>query len=91
MRMRKLTALTDIPEDSAREIVRTLPAAEAETKWNRALAVWHFDLARDCFEHGNDLNALMLLLLATGNRIRLSKLAGEAEAKGRSDKRRRVR
>ena len=50
---------------------------------DRALAVWRFDLARDCFEHTNDLNALMLLLLATGNRIiRLSKLAGETEAKG---------
>ena len=70
--------------DSALEIVRTLPAAEAETKLNRELAVWRFDSARDCFEHGNDLNALMLLLLATGDRIGLSRLAGEAEAKGQN-------
>ena len=36
-------------------------------------------------EHGNDLNALMLLLLVTGNCIRLSKLAGEAEDKGQNN------
>ena len=43
--------------DSALEIVRTLPSAEAETKWksvdDRALAVWRLDLARECFEHAS--------------------------------------
>ena len=31
------------------------------------------------------MNALMLLLLATGDRIGLSRLAGEAEAKGQNN------
>ncbi|KAJ7890672.1 coatomer protein [Mycena olivaceomarginata] len=58
--------------DTALEIARTVPEAEAELKWkslgDRALAVWRFDLARECFEKGGDLSALMLLLLATGDR-----------------------
>ena len=49
--------------DSALEIVRNLPATEAETKWKSvgdcALAVWRFDLARESFEHASDLNSLM--------------------------------
>ena len=66
--------------------MHSLPEPEAETKWksvgDRALAVWRFDLAWECFEHTNDLNALMLLLLVTGDRIELGKLANQAEAKG---------
>ena len=52
---------------------------------DRALAVWRFDLARECFEHASDLNSLMLLLLTTGDCIGLSKLARQAEAKGQND------
>ena len=55
---------------------------EAETKWkavgDRALAVWRFDLARECFERAGDLSALMLLLLAVGDRNGLTKLAEKA-------------
>ena len=65
--------------DSALEIVRAVPDAEAETKWkavgDRALAVWRFDLARECFEKAGDLNALMLLLLSTGDKAGLRQLA----------------
>jgi len=68
--------------DAALEIVRTVPDAEAEVKWkalgDRALAVWRFDLARESFERANDLNALMLLLLATGDRDGMKGLATKA-------------
>jgi len=68
--------------DSALEIVRAVPEAEAETKWkavgDRALAVWRFDLARECFNKAGDLNALMLLLLSTGDQAGLRQLAIQA-------------
>jgi coatomer subunit beta' len=68
--------------DAALEIVRSVPDAEAETKWkavgDRALTVWRFDLARECFEKAGDLNALMLLLLSTGDQARLRQLATKA-------------
>jgi coatomer subunit beta' len=68
--------------DSALEIVRAVPDTEAETKWkavgDRALAVWRFDLARECFEKAGDLNALMLLLLSTGDKAGLRQLATKA-------------
>lgn len=68
--------------DAAVEIARTVPELEAESKWkaigDRALAVWRFDLARESFEKAGDLNALMLLLLATGDRDGLTKLAAQA-------------
>ncbi|KAH8101653.1 coatomer WD associated region-domain-containing protein [Phellopilus nigrolimitatus] len=71
--------------DAALEITRTILDAEVETKWkavgDRALAVWRFDLARECFERAGDLSALMLLLLAIGDRAGLAKLAGQAEEK----------
>jgi coatomer subunit beta' len=57
---------------------------EAETKWkalgDRAMAVWRFDLARESFEKANDLSALMLLLLSTGDKAGLQKLAASAGA-----------
>ena len=66
------------------EIARTVPELEAETKWkaigDRALAVWRFDLARESFEKAGDLSALMLLLLAVGDRDGLTKLAAQAGA-----------
>jgi len=72
--------------DIALEIARSVPESEAESKWktlgDRALAVWRFDLARECFEKGGDLSALMLLLLSTGDREGLTKLAKAAETKG---------
>ena len=68
--------------DAALEIVRALPDTEAETKWkavgDRSLAVWRFDLARECFEKANDLGSLMLLLLAIGDSEGLTKLASQA-------------
>ena len=68
--------------DSALEIVRAVPDTEAETKWkavgDRALAVWRFDLARECFEKAGDLNALMLLLLSIGDKEGLRQLAMNA-------------
>lgn len=68
--------------DTALEITRTVPELEAELKWkslgDRALAVWRFDLARECFEKGGDLSALMLLLLATGDREGLAALSAKA-------------
>lgn len=70
--------------DTAVEIVRSIPEIEAEMKWkalgDRALAVWRFDLARESFEKANDLSALMLLLLSTGDRSGLQKLAASAGA-----------
>lgn len=68
--------------DTALEITRSLPQPEAESKWkavgDRALAVWRFDLARECFENAGDLNSLLLLLLAVGDRKGLENLAEDA-------------
>ncbi|ETW83757.1 hypothetical protein HETIRDRAFT_415508 [Heterobasidion irregulare TC 32-1] len=75
--------------DSALAIARTVPEAEAETKWkavgDRALAVWRFDLARECFEKAGDLNALMLLLLSIGDGAGLEALAAKAVEKGQNN------
>jgi len=40
--------------------------------------VWRFDLAKECFEKAGDLSALMLLLMAMGDRDGLKLLAGKA-------------
>jgi coatomer subunit beta' len=68
--------------DTALEIARSVPEVEAEMKWkalgDRALAVWRFDLARECFGRAGDLSALMLLLMATGDRKGLEGLAAKA-------------
>jgi len=68
--------------DTALGITKTVPELEAEPKWkavgDKALAVWRFDLARECFEKSGDLNALMLLLLSIGDRDGLKKLANDA-------------
>jgi coatomer subunit beta' len=40
--------------------------------------VWRFDLAKECFEKAGDLSALMLLLMAMGDRDGLKLLAGES-------------
>lgn len=73
-------ALDDL--DTALAIARTVPENEAEVKWkalgDRALTVWRFDLARESFEKAGDLSALMLLLLAVGDREGLEGLAGKA-------------
>jgi len=62
---------------------------QAEIKWkalgDRALAVWRFDLARESFEKAGDLSALMLLLMATGDRSGLQSLAAKAEEKGQNN------
>ncbi|KAI6042200.1 WD40-repeat-containing domain protein [Pisolithus marmoratus] len=72
--------------DVATDITRSVPEAEAESKWkalgDRALAVWRFDLAKEAFEKAGDLSSLMLLLLAVGNRDGLRKVGSLAEQKG---------
>lgn len=40
--------------------------------------MWRFDLARESFEKAGDLSALMLLLMATGDRAGLQSLAAKA-------------
>ena len=58
------------------EIARSVPVLEGEVKWtsegtcndDRALTVWRFDLAREYFRRAGDLSALVLLLMATGDR-----------------------
>ncbi|EIN11093.1 coatomer beta' subunit [Punctularia strigosozonata HHB-11173 SS5] len=75
--------------DSAIAITRTVPEQEAELKWkqlgDRALTIWRFDLAKECFEKANDLGALMLLYLSIGDRAGLTKLAKKAEEKGENN------
>ncbi|KDQ63948.1 hypothetical protein JAAARDRAFT_27621 [Jaapia argillacea MUCL 33604] len=75
--------------DTAHEIALSVPEAEAESKWkslgDRALTVWRFDLAHESFEKAGDLSALMLLLLSTGDREGLAKLAAKAEEKGQNN------
>ncbi|KAL0950314.1 hypothetical protein HGRIS_010289 [Hohenbuehelia grisea] len=75
--------------DQAVEIARSVPDAEAEAKWkalgDRALTVWRFDLARESFEKAGDLSALMLLLLATGDRDGLQQLSAKAVEKGQNN------
>jgi coatomer subunit beta' len=70
--------------DLALEITREIPEGEAAGKWravgDRALAVWRFDVAQECFEKAEDLSALMLLLLSTGDADGLRKLAAQAGA-----------
>ena len=72
--------LDDIP--TATSLASALASPEADSKWksigDRALALWKFDLARECFEKANDLSALMLLLLASGDAQGLEKLASDA-------------
>ncbi|KIJ57284.1 hypothetical protein M422DRAFT_57615 [Sphaerobolus stellatus SS14] len=80
-------ALDDL--DTALEIAQTIPAPESDAKWkaigDRALAVWRFDLAKECFEKAGDLSALLLLLLAIGDRPGLEKLSEEAVRKGQNN------
>jgi hypothetical protein len=61
-----------------------VPENESEVKWkalgDRALTVWRFDLAREAYERAGDLSALMLLLLAVGDREGLRALAAKAGA-----------
>lgn len=75
--------------DTALDIARNVPETEAELKWkalgDRALAVWRFDLARECFNKAGDLSALMLLLMSTGDRAGLQALADKAEEKGQNN------
>ncbi|KAF9477857.1 coatomer protein [Pholiota conissans] len=75
--------------DVAVDIARSVPENEAEVKWkalgDRALTVWRFDLARESFDKANDLSALMLLLLAIGDRQGLTALAAKAAEKGQNN------
>ncbi|KAF8583901.1 coatomer beta [Ramaria rubella] len=75
--------------DGALEIARGMPSPESDAKWkaigDRALAIWRFDLARECFEKAGDLSALLLLLLAVGDRPGLEKLSIDAAQKGQNN------
>lgn len=68
--------------DTALQITHTIPENESEIKWkalgDRALTVWRFDLAKECFGKAGDLSALMLLLVAVGDREGLKVLAQKA-------------
>ena len=68
--------------DTALQITNTVLENESEVKWktlgDRALTVWRFDLAKECFEKAGDLSALMLLLMAMGDRDGLKVLAAKA-------------
>jgi coatomer subunit beta' len=68
--------------DTALQITKTVLENESEVKWktlgDRALTVWRFDLAKECFEKAGDLSALMLLLMAMGDRDGLQLLARKA-------------
>ena len=68
--------------DAALSMAKETPELESEAKWkavgDRALAVWRFDLAKECFEKAGDLSALMLLYLAMADREGLTKLAAAA-------------
>jgi coatomer subunit beta' len=70
--------------DTALQITHTILENESEIKWktlgDRALTVWRFDSAKECFEKAGDLSALMLLLMAMGDRDGLKLLAGKAGA-----------
>jgi coatomer subunit beta' len=73
-------ALDDL--DAAASLARELPAGEARDKWRQvgdaALAVWRVDLAREAYDAAEDLSALLLLLLSTGERKGLQDLAAKA-------------
>ncbi|GJJ05895.1 hypothetical protein Clacol_000082 [Clathrus columnatus] len=75
--------------DRALEIARSDPSPENEAKWkaigDRALATWRFDLARECFENAGDLSALLLLLLAIGDRTSLHSLGQKALQEGQEN------
>jgi coatomer subunit beta' len=75
--------------DSALEITRALPAQEALSKWrslgDRAMTVWRFDLARECFDAAEDFQTLFLLHLSTGNREGLADVAAKAQIKGQNN------
>jgi coatomer subunit beta' len=61
--------------DTALQITQTVLKNEFEIKWktlgDRALTVWRFNLAKECFEKAGDLSALMLLLMAMGDMIEM--------------------
>lgn len=73
-------ALDDL--ETALELARVTPHPESEVKWkavgDRALAVWKFDQAKECFEKAGDSSSLLLLLLATGDREGLARLSDSA-------------
>ncbi|KAF8165977.1 coatomer protein [Crassisporium funariophilum] len=80
-------SLSDL--NTALAVLHTIPPAEASLKWktlgDKALTVWRFELARECFSRAGDLGALMLLLVAVGERDGLEKLAVEAKEKGQNN------
>ncbi|KAI4527169.1 Coatomer, beta' subunit [Schizophyllum commune Loenen D] len=75
--------------DTAHTIAKSVPESEAQPKWkalgDAALSTWQFDLAREAFGKAEDLSALLLLLLAMGDRSGLEGLASQAEAKGQNN------
>ncbi|KAJ3161160.1 Coatomer subunit beta' [Geranomyces michiganensis] len=72
--------------DLAYEIAQTL---EQEEKWkvvgDKALELWQFDLADECLRNAKDLEGLLLLYQAGGNREGLATLAEMAVEKGKNN------
>jgi coatomer subunit beta' len=70
--------------ETALSIAQSIPDPESESKWkavgDKALSVWKFGLAKQCYEKAGDASALLLLGLASGDRVGLESLAKDASA-----------
>ncbi|KXN81850.1 Coatomer subunit beta' [Leucoagaricus sp. SymC.cos] len=64
-------------------------APSEEIKWkslgDRALSVWRFDLAKECFERSSDLGSLLLLVLSVGDKEGLRSVVEKAIEKGQNN------
>ncbi|KDN46808.1 putative SEC27-coatomer complex beta subunit [Tilletiaria anomala UBC 951] len=80
-------ALDDV--DTALEITRSGPQSGSEMRWrtlgDKALERWDVSSAHECFDKAGDLNALLLLGVAKGDRSILRKVAEAATAKGQTN------
>jgi len=56
--------------------------ALAQLKWkalgDRALSLWKFDLAKECFIQAGDIGSLLLIVISTGDREGVSKVVQHA-------------
>ncbi|KAF5363874.1 hypothetical protein D9756_000063 [Leucocoprinus leucothites] len=63
--------------------------ALAEMKWkslgDRALAVWRFDLAKECFVKAGDLGSLLLIVMSVGDREGVERVVERAIEKGQNN------
>ncbi|KAI9093090.1 coatomer WD associated region-domain-containing protein [Phlyctochytrium arcticum] len=72
--------------DIAYEIAKTL---DQEEKWkivgDKALETWNFELTEECLRNAHDLEGLLLLYQASGNKEGLATLAETALEKGKNN------